>query len=131
MYTDGGSRGNPGPAGVGVVIINGAGKKVATISKYIGRATNNQAEYQALIKGLEKLQSLGAREVEIVMDSELIVKQLNQEYKVKNKDLAPLFVRAWNILSTLKKYSVRHTVREHNTEADALVNKALDNASFS
>jgi len=126
MHTDGGARGNPGPAGIGVVIVDENKKVAKTVSEYIGTATNNQAEYQALIRGLEEVQKLGARFVDIIMDSELIVKQLQGEYKVKNKDLASLFVKAWNMLSALENYSVKHTQRERNKEADRLVNEALD-----
>ena len=126
IHSDGGARGNPGPAAIGVVLACG-GEVVATISKYIGETTNNQAEYQAVIAGLEKALEMGAEQVECVLDSELVVKQLNHEYKVKNKDLASLFVKAHNISLKFKKVTFRHVRREYNKEADKLVNEALDN----
>ena len=125
IYTDGGARGNPGPAGIGVVIKDGS-KTIKTISKYIGKATNNQAEYNALICGLESVKKMNISEVEIVMDSELIVKQVKQEYKVKNKDLGGLFVKVWNLLQGFSDYKIRHVRRENNKMADELVNKAID-----
>lgn len=126
IYTDGGARGNPGPAGIGVVIIDVRKKIVKKISEYIGETTNNQAEYKALLRALEEAKKLGAAEVDIFMDSELVVKQLKQEYKVRDKDLAPLFVRAWNLLHSFKKYAIHHILRHKNKRADELVNKALD-----
>ena len=128
IFTDGGARGNPGPAGVGVVILNEQGNAVAEISKYIGEATNNQAEYKALTAGLIKAKELGAREIEVFLDSELIVKQLNRQYRVKDKDLAPLFVQVYNISLGFKKIVFKHIRREKNTLADKLVNLALDKA---
>lgn len=126
LYTDGGSRGNPGPAGIGAVLFDESNKVIKEISEYIGEATNNQAEYKALIRGLEEVQNFKADEVQIIMDSELIVKQIKQEYKVKNKDLAPLFVKAWNLLNKFSKWSIKHVKRDKNKHADELVNKALD-----
>ncbi|MAG28611.1 ribonuclease H [bacterium] len=125
IYTDGGARGNPGPAGIGVYITE-KGKKIKEISEYIGKATNNQAEYKALIRGLEEAKKLKADEVNVVMDSELIVKQMNQEYKVKDKNLASLFVRAWNLINEFQSYTVKHVVRSKNKKADDLVNHAID-----
>ena len=126
IHTDGGSRGNPGPAGIGAVLSDESGAVKKEISEYIGKATNNQAEYTALVRALEEARNLGAKEVQIAMDSELIVKQLKQEYKVKNKDLAPLFVKVWNLLSRFEKWSIKHVLREKNKRADELVNDALD-----
>ncbi len=126
IHSDGGARGNPGPAAIGVVIACN-GQVVETISKYIGETTNNQAEYQAVIAGLEKAHALKADEVECVLDSELVVKQLNHEYKVKNKELASLFVKAYNASLKFKKITFRHVRREENKAADKLVNQALDN----
>jgi ribonuclease HI len=128
IYTDGGARGNPGPAGIGVVIWNG-NELVGRHKKYIGEATNNQAEYQAIILGLEQAKKLGAEELECFLDSELVVKQLNREYKVKDKDLAPLFVRVWNLSLGFKKIIFRHVPREENREADKLVNEAIDHGT--
>lgn len=137
IYTDGGARGNPGPAGIGAVIYDGSltksataqgRKRIAEVSKYIGATTNNQAEYKAAIAGLEKAKQLGAREVKMYMDSELVVEQLNQRYKVKNKNLAPLFVKMWNLSISFKKVTYQHIRREMNKEADKLVNQAIDKA---
>lgn len=121
IYTDGGARGNPGPAGIGVFI-----KDVGEYKEYIGETTNNQAEYRAVILALEKAKELGAEELEFFLDSELVVKQLNREYKVKNPDLAPLFLQIWNLNQGFKKVTFTHIRREQNKEADALVNKAID-----
>lgn len=126
IFTDGGARGNPGPAGIGAVILDEEGKVAAEISKYIGQATNNQAEYKALIAGLAKAKELGGREIEVFLDSELAVKQLNREYRVKDKDLAPLFVQAYNISLGFKKIIFKHISRQKNKLADKLVNMALD-----
>ncbi len=126
LHTDGGARGNPGPAGIGAVV-EVEGKK-HEFKKYIGEATNNQAEYEAIILGLEKAIELNVEEAECLLDSELVVKQLNQEYKVKNKDLAVLFVKVWNLKLKFKKISFRHIYREENKDADRLVNEAIDEA---
>lgn len=125
IYSDGGARGNPGPAAIGVVISQDH-KVVTTISRCIGETTNNQAEYQAIIAGLEKAIELKAEEVECFLDSELVVKQLRHEYKVKNKDLAILFVKAHNLSVQIKKVRFNHVPREENKAADKLVNEALD-----
>ena len=126
IYTDGGARGNPGPAGIGAVIKDEKGMTVATISEYIGEATNNQAEYKAVIAAIEKAKSFGAPELEFYLDSELVAKQLNREYKVKNKELAPLFVKIYNASLGFKKITYKHVTRELNKEADKLVNQAVD-----
>lgn len=128
LHTDGGARGNPGPSGIGVQITDQAGAVVQEIAEYIGEATNNQAEYKALIRGLEEAKKLGAETLQVYMDSELIVKQIKGEYKVKNKDLAPLFVKVYNLSQTFKKVAVAHVRREQNEEADRLVNEAIDAA---
>lgn len=126
IYTDGGARGNPGPAAIGVVV---GGKKYG---EYIGKATNNIAEYKAVIFALKKAKALlGSKkaaeaEVEVNMDSELIVKQLAGEYKIKDADLQPLFIEVWNLKQEFKKVAFRHIPREKNKEADAMVNEALD-----
>ncbi len=126
IHSDGGSRGNPGPGAIGVVISNGAGEVVKEISHYIGRTTNNQAEYQAILTGLEVAHKLKASEVDCFLDSELVVKQLNHEYKVKDKDMASLFIKVHNLSLQFKKITFTHIRREHNKLADKLVNEALD-----
>lgn len=127
IYTDGGARGNPGPAGIGVVIWFGD-ELVGRHKDYIGEATNNQAEYKAVILALLEAKKIGAEELEFFLDSELVVKQLNREYKVKDKDLAPLFVQVWNLSLGFKKATFQHVPREKNKEADKLVNEAIDQA---
>lgn len=129
IYTDGGARGNPGPAGIGAVIYGEKKEVVAEISEYLGVATNNQAEYQALIAALKKAAALGAREVQCYLDSELVVKQLRREYKVKNKDLAPLFLMIHNLSVNFQKVSYTHVRREENRRADELANEAMDRGS--
>lgn len=126
IYTDGGARGNPGPAGIGVVL-KYEGKQL-TFKKYIGQATNNQAEYQAVILGLEKAKELGAQEIDVFLDSELVQQQLSQKYKVKNRDLGSLFVKVWNLAMSFKKVKYVHIYREDNKLADKLVNQAIDEA---
>ena len=126
IYTDGGARGNPGPAGIGAAIYNEDKKLVAEISEYLGVATNNQAEYKAVIAAIKKARELGALELEFFLDSELVVKQLNREYKVKNKELAPLFVVIYNEILNFKKVIFKHIRRELNKEADRLANLAMD-----
>ncbi len=129
IFTDGGARGNPGPAGAGIVIKNAAGENLAAFGEYLGEMTNNQAEYRALIFALEKAKELGGAEIKCFSDSELMVKQLNYEYKMRNQELAPLFLKIHNLSSNFKKISFRHITRDKNKEADALVNQALDRKS--
>lgn len=126
IFTDGGARGNPGPAGIGAVIFDEHENIIGEISEYIGKTTNNQAEYKALIAGLEKAKNIGAEEIEVFSDSELMVKQLNREYKVKDKNLAPLFMMAHNISLGFEKIVFKHIRREKNKSADKLVNRAID-----
>ena len=126
IYTDGGARGNPGPAAFGVVIFDEDGKKLGEYSKYIGETTNNQAEYQGVHFAMEKAKEFGADHVEIYSDSELIVNQLNQKYKVKNHGLGVWFLKIWNLKQEFKKVSFIHILREKNKEADRMVNKELD-----
>ncbi len=125
-FTDGGARGNPGPAGIGAVLYDENKVMVAEISEYLGVATNNQAEYKALIAALKKALELGASELDCYLDSELVVKQLKREYKVKNQDLAPLFLIIHNLSLNFKKISYTHVPREKNQEADRLANEAMD-----
>lgn len=128
IHSDGGARGNPGPAGIGACLHNEEGVLVAEVSEFLGVSTNNQAEYKALIAGLNKAVELKAETVDCFLDSELVVKQINREYKVKNKDLAPLFLQVCNILTKLKGYKFIHIPREQNKEADKLANEAMDRA---
>ncbi|MGE0903320.1 MULTISPECIES: ribonuclease HI family protein [Dehalococcoides] len=129
MNTDGASRGNPGPASIGVTLKDEKYNLVACISRAIGHTTNNQAEYQALLAGLEKAASLGAKELEIRSDSELLVKQIKGEYRMKNEGLKPLFSKAVSLLGRFESYHIKYIPRAQNSEADALANKALDGGS--
>ncbi len=128
INTDGGARGNPGPAGIGVVIADDKGNILHRFSEYIGETTNNQAEYQALVKALEESKKLGfsGDDLECLLDSELVVKQLNGQYKVKNEGIKPLFLQIHNLRSSFHSVIFRHIRREQNKEADRLVNEALD-----
>ena len=126
IYTDGGARNNPGPAGIGAVLMSEDEKAIARISEYIGNTTNNQAEYRAVIAAIKKAKELGAEELNFYLDSELVVKQLNREYKVKDKDLALLFVQIYNISLGFKKITFNYIPREMNEEADRLANEAMD-----
>lgn len=128
IYTDGGARGNPGPAGIGVVLVDKAsGDKVEEHSVFLGKTTNNQAEYKAAIFGLERAVALGAASVELIADSELLVKQARGEYRVKNADLAKRFLELKNLETRLGgRVQYRHVIREHNKRADALANQAMD-----
>ena len=123
---DGGARGNPGPAAVGVVIRDAGGEVIADAAEPIGNATNNVAEYRALIRGIELAAQNGATELELYGDSELVVKQIRGEYKVKDAGLKPLHAEARAALSAFQTWSFAHVRREQNAEADALVNQALD-----
>jgi ribonuclease HI len=123
---DGGSRGNPGPAAYGVVIGDARGEIVARLKKYIGRATNNVAEYYGLIAAMDYAQSHGVRALRVESDSELLVKQMRGLYKVKSADLQPLFERAKKMSQTFESFRIDHVYREQNREADALANEALD-----
>ncbi len=126
IHVDGAARGNPGPAAIGAIIKDGEGKLIARISRRIGATTNNQAEYRAIIAALEKALELGARQVELNSDSELVVKQLNGSYRVKNAALRPLYQQVKQLQAKLDGFSITHVPRERNTEADNLANMALD-----
>lgn len=125
LRTDGGARGNPGPAGIGFVI-EIDGEVVCRGGRFLGSATNNIAEYEALIWGLENVAALGHREVDVYADSELMVKQINGLYKVKNEGLKPLFVKALRLLRGFSAWRVSHVRREINKLADAMANEAMD-----
>ncbi len=126
IYIDGGARGNPGPAGIGVVILDGDKKKVKDYHKYIGVATNNIAEYNALVYALQEAHMLGAKDVTIFMDSELVYKQLKGEFRVKNKNIKPLFEQAIHLINGFQKIELKHIARTLNKEADKLANKAIN-----
>ena len=125
-HTDGGARGNPGPAGYGVLIEDQDGHKVAALSEYLGHQTNNVAEYQALIGALEYALAHGHKGLKVISDSELLVKQIKGIYKVKNLALQNLHARAKDLISQLAWFSIGHALREHNREADRLANEAMD-----
>jgi len=126
MHVDGGARGNPGPAAIGVVVSSANGEVLDEVAETIGVATNNVAEYRALLRGLERARSLGATEVEIVNDSELVAKQLTGVYKVKHPAMKPLYAEAIAALERLDAWRVRSVPRAQNARADELVNQALD-----
>jgi len=125
IFTDGASRGNPGAAAIGATRKDEQGRLIASISLRIGTATNNEAEYQALIAALEKAVDSGIREVELNSDSELVVKQLKGEYRVKKATLKPLYQRARQLQGSLDRLVIKYIPREQNIEADKLANKAL------
>jgi ribonuclease HI len=126
VHVDGGARGNPGPAAIAAVVSDADGEVVHEAHETIGRATNNVAEYRALIFGIEKAAELGATELELVGDSELVVKQVRGEYRVKDAGLKPLHSAAQTALGAFSEWTIRHVKREQNSAADALVNQALD-----
>jgi len=126
LYTDGGARGNPGPAAFAYVLEAEDGTVLASHGERIGVATNNVAEYRALIAGLERALELALPEVEVVSDSELLVKQMRGEYRVRNETLRDLSLQAARLASRLDRVEYRHVLREHNELADRLVNEALD-----
>ena len=128
VNVDGGARGNPGPAAIAAVAADDGGEVVGERSAYIGETTNNVAEYRALLLGLVLARELGASEVEVVNDSELVAKQISGEYRVKHAGLKPLYLQALEALRQFDSWKVRSVRRESNTHADALVNAALDHA---
>jgi len=129
VHVDGGARGNPGPAAIGVVVSDAEGRLLEEIAETIGETTNNVAEYRALLRGLERAHALGAEEVELVGDSELVAKQVTGQYKVKHAGLRPLHSEALHALAGFPRWSVRTVPRAQNAGADALVNAALDAAA--
>jgi len=128
VHVDGGARGNPGPAAGAAVISTPDGEVLASASRLLGVATNNVAEYRGLLLGLERALELGASEVEVVNDSELVAKQLTGAYKVKHPDMRPLHAEALQALGRFERWSIRSVPRLQNAQADALVNEALDAA---
>jgi ribonuclease HI len=131
VHVDGGARGNPGPAAAGAVIATPGGEVLDEAAEAIGIATNNVAEYRGLLLGLQRARALGASEVEVVNDSELVAKQVNGAYKVKHPDMKPLHAAALQALSGFERWSIRSVPRAQNAGADALVNQALDSAAHS
>lgn len=125
VYVDGAARGNPGPAGIGVVIKDGP-KIIEEISAYIGKATNNIAEYMALIRGLEEVLIRGLTSASFYSDSELLVKQLNGEYKVKHENLVPLNYHVLTLINRMKVFSIKHVTRDKNEHADKMANEGID-----
>src|SRR6266516_2911181 len=125
-HSDGGARGNPGPAGFGVVIKDNTGKKIAGLSEYLGHQTNNFAEYQGLIAALEYAVQHGPKALKVISDSELLVRQIKGIYKVKNATLQDLHARASQLISKLEWFNIEHVLRGHNREADELANQAMD-----
>lgn len=132
IYTDGGARGNPGPAAIGVVISDEKGRVLKEYGEYIGKTTNNDAEYQAIISALKKLKSLIGKTkakqatVKAFLDSELVVKQITGLYKVENENIQKLFLQLWNLRIDFKKVEFEAIRREQNKNADKMVNEALD-----
>jgi ribonuclease HI len=132
IYTDGGSRGNPGQAAIGFVIEDASGARISSHGEAIGEATNNEAEYRAVIAALKKLKALvgkkttGKSSVAVLMDSEFVSRQLNREYKIEEERLFPLFIGVLNLMMDFGHVEFRHIAREKNREADRLVNEALD-----
>jgi ribonuclease HI len=126
LYTDGAARGNPGPAGLGVVIEDDQGMRLGGLCRYLGKATNNQAEYYALIEGLQAVRDWNPDRLEIYLDSQLVVEQVNGRYRVKNQDLKPLYQRARELIDSFPEVVIRHVERAKNKGADALANRAID-----
>jgi ribonuclease HI len=129
VHVDGGARGNPGPAAAAAVITGPGGEVLDEAAERLGVATNNVAEYRGLLLGLERARALGATEVEVVNDSELVAKQVNGAYKVKHPDMKPLHAAALEALSGFDGWSLRSVPRARNADADALVNQALDSGA--
>ncbi len=126
VNVDGGARGNPGPAAIAAVVQDGGGEVLEERGERIGKATNNVAEYRALLLGIERAAALGAKELELVGDSELVVRQVKGEYKVKDPNMRKLHAEVKRALAPFERWSIRHVRREQNAEADRLVNKVLD-----
>jgi len=129
VHVDGGARGNPGPAAAAAVATTADGDELAESSAYLGETTNNVAEYRAVLLGLDLARQLGAREVDVVNDSELVARQIGGEYKVKSAGLKPLFLETMRELRSFDRWSVRNVRREENERADELVNLELDRAA--
>ncbi|CAM4300088.1 ribonuclease HI family protein [Corallococcus sp. ZKHCc1 1396] len=126
VYSDGAARGNPGPAGAGAVLMDAQGAVIARLGKFLGHQTNNYAEYAGLLLGLQHARALGAREVEVYADSELLIRQLDGRYQVKSPTLKPLFQEARALLKAFSKVKLAHVPRAQNAEADEMSNRAID-----
>lgn len=127
LYTDGASRGNPGEAGAGIVVLDDRGREMIAQGKYLGTCTNNVAEYQALLLGLTEASRIGDGTIDIFLDSQLIVRQIQGVYRVKSSDLQPLFTQVKELLSSFADFTVSHIPREQNKRADQLANQGIDN----
>ena len=127
FYIDGASRGNPGKAAIGVVVMDGSGHEIDGLKRYIGETTNNMAEYQALIEALTEGKRLGGRAIQVFSDSELMVRQINGIYKVKDSKLIDLYKEAKSLISGFTDFKIDHVTRDKNSKADSLANEALDN----
>jgi ribonuclease HI len=126
VYSDGAARGNPGPAGAGAVLVDPAGTVVARLGRYLGKQTNNVAEYEGLLLGLKHAKGLGYKEVEVRADSQLLVRQLKGEYAVRHAGLKPLHAEALRLLRTFDRFELKHVPREENALADEMSNRAID-----
>lgn len=129
LFVDGASRGNPGPAGLGAVLQDARGQTLVELSESVGETTNNVAEYRALLRGLAEARALGADEVEVFADSDLLVRQVTGAYRVKSAHLLPLYREVRTLLETFRRWRISHVPREENAAADALANQAIDAAA--
>ncbi len=127
LFADGGSRGNPGPSGSGAVLKGADGSVIAEVNAFIGHTSNNVAEYTGLLIGLKKAIELGVKQIEVRMDSQLVVRQILGEYKVKNEKLIPLYREALELSRKFSEFKINHIPRDLNKEADILANRAMDN----
>ena len=130
LFTDAGARGNPGPAGIGVILKDETGTVIGEIAEAIGVTTNNVAEYKALVAGLELAHETGVTDIEVFMDSKLVVFQVKGEWKIKNNSLRPLAVRARHLLDRFENWTLSHVGREENADADKLANQGMDAAQL-
>lgn len=129
LYTDGAARGNPGRAAIGVCVTDARGREIEALGEAIGEATNNEAEYRALLRGLERAQALGAEQVQVRSDSDLMVAQIRGDYRVRAANLKPLIAEVHRAMARFPRISIEHIPRERNRRADRLANRALDRAS--
>ncbi len=129
LYADGAARGNPGPAGSGALLLDESGARIAELTRWLGTATNNVAEYSALILGLEEARRRGIDEIDVRMDSLLVVRQMQGLWKIKHPGLKPLALRAGALLAEFRRRTIEHVPREENADADLLANRAIDEAT--